>query len=91
MSEVVDLVYEDFSDSKNEEECNEECIAIAEVLFFRLVNLSRSLKLSLSRLVTMAAIFALEATTMWKESEDTVGCTQKEMEFDTPGKNIWLA
>ena len=26
-----------------------------------------------------------------EESEDTVGCTQKEMEFDTPDKNIWLA
>ena len=88
---MVYLVCEDFSDSKSDESCGEECKAIAEVLFFRLVYLSLSLKLSLSPLVTMAAIFAFEATTMLKRAKITVGCTEKEMEFDIPGENIRLA
>ena len=48
MSEVVDLVCKDFSDSKSEEEGGEEVYNYRGGLFFRLVNLSRSLKLSLS-------------------------------------------
>ena len=66
------------------------CLAIAEVLFFRLVILSRTLKRSLSRSVTMAAI-CFGSNQNAEESEDTIGCTEKEIELDVPGKNIWLA
>ena len=74
---MVYLVCEDFSDSKSDESCGEECKAIVEVLFFRLVYLSLSLKLSLSPLVTMAAIFALEATTMLKRAKTLLAALRR--------------
>ena len=87
VSEVVDLVCEDFSESKREEG-GEDVYSYRDVLFFGLVNFE-----SLAIAVTFSigdncSDFCSGSDQNAEESKDTAACTEKGMEADVPGKNI---
>ena len=91
VSEVVDLICEDFSDSESEEEGGGEVYSYrggAILQAGELESLAKAVTFSISN---NGSDFCSRSNQNTEESKDTVGCAEEEMELDVPGKNMWLA